>query len=281
LAGTRRVFTAIRLGDQAKLVVKRPRPGYPAAEEAAALRHEFSVLSRLKGTPVSEAYDFIEDPTPALILAIAPGPSVDSIIARGRPDLSHFVSYAVEMTRALAAVHARGFVHRDIKPHHFFIDEATGQARLVDFGLASHQARERQLPVEADEIQGTPAYISPEQTGRTSHSVDQRSDLYSLGVSLYELWTGKRPFESADVLELVHAHIARQPSAPRQHRPGLPATLEDIVLRLLAKNPEERYQTAAGLLADLERARTELLASGSVTPFPLGQHDYDGTLRIP
>lgn len=239
------------------------------------------MLSRLKGAPVAEACDFVENPSPALVLALANGRSVDALLAASLPDLLRGTSWAVEMTRALAGVHARGFVHRDVKPHHFFIDDATGKARLIDFGLATHLARERQLPIEPDEIQGTLAYISPEQTGRTSHSIDQRSDLYSLGVTLYELWTGKRPFESDDALELIHAHIARQPTPPRQHRPELPATLEDIVLRLLAKSPEERYQTAAGLLADLERAHSELASAGQVTPFALGQHDYDGTLRVP
>jgi hypothetical protein len=281
LPGTRRVFAATRAADQARFVVKRARAGYPPAEEAAGLRHEFAVLTRLKGGPVTEAADFVEHPVAALVLAVAPGQSVDALIAEGLPDVARFVSCAVEMTRALVAVHARGFVHRDIKPHHFFIDEATGQARLVDFGLATHLARERQLPVEPDAIQGTLAYISPEQTGRTSHSIDHRSDLYSLGVTLYELWTGKRPFESEDALELIHAHIARRPASPRQHRGGLPATLEEIILRLLAKSPEERYQTAAGLLADLERARAELATSPEITPFTLGQHDCDGTLRVP
>lgn len=245
------------------------------------LRHEFAVLSRLKGAPVTEVCDFIEDPIAALVLAVAPGRSLDALIADGLPDVPRFVSWATAMTRALAAVHACGFVHRDVKPHHFFIDDATGQARLIDFGLATHLARERQLPVEPDEIQGTLGYISPEQTGRTSHSIDQRSDLYSLGVTLYELWTGKPPFDSQDALELIHAHVARQPIPLRQHRPELPTTLEDIVLRLLAKSPDERYQTAAGLLADLERARTELASSGSVIPFSLGEHDYDGRLRVP
>jgi predicted ATPase/HPt (histidine-containing phosphotransfer) domain-containing protein len=281
LAGTGRVFAATRVGDQTRFIVKRPRAGCPPAEEAAALRHEFLVLSRLRGTSVAEALDFIEDPSAALILEVAPGRSVDALIAEGAPDVSRFVSCAVEMTRSLAFVHAGGFVHRDVKPHHFFIDDATGQARLIDFGLATQLAREHQQPVEPDEIQGTLAYISPEQTGRTSHSIDDRSDLYSLGVTLYELWTGKRPFESEDALELIHAHIARRPAALRQHRPELPATLEDIVLRLLAKSPEERYQTAAGLLADLERARTELAHSGQVTAFLLGQHDCDGRLRVP
>jgi predicted ATPase/HPt (histidine-containing phosphotransfer) domain-containing protein/two-component sensor histidine kinase len=282
LAGTRRVFAAIRVSDQARLVVKRPRAGHPLAQETAVLRHEFAVLSRLEGTPVSEAYDLLESPDVALVLAAAPGRSVDALIAESLPDAARFASSAAEMTRTLAAVHARGFVHRDLKPHHFFIDDSgTGQATLIDFGLATHLTRERRQPVEPDEIQGTLAYISPEQTGRTSHSTDYRSDLYSLGVTLYELWTGKRPFESEDALELIHAHIARTPPPLRQHRSGLPRTLEQIVLRLLAKSPDERYQTAAGLLADLERARTELGDSGQVTPFSLGQHDYDGTLRVP
>lgn len=262
-------------------MVKRPRAGFPPAQEAAALRHEFAVLSQLKGTSVVEAHDFIEDPVPGLVLAVAPGRPVNVLLAEGRPDLPRFVAYAVEMTRALAAVHARGFVHRDLKPHHFFIDDASGHAHLIDFGLATQLTRERQLPVAPDEIQGTLAYISPEQTGRTSHTIEHRSDLYSLGVTLYELWTGKLPFESVDALELIHAHLARRPAPPRQHRPELPQALDDIVMRLLAKSPEERYQTAAGLLADLERARSALSESGTVAPFPLGQQDYDGTLRVP
>jgi predicted ATPase/PAS domain-containing protein len=280
VAGRRRIFAARRVGDQARFVVKRPRAGYPPAEEAAVLRHEFAVLSRLKGAPVAEACDFLEDPMAGLVLALAPGRSVDELMAEGLLDVPRFVSCAVEMTRALTAVHARGFVHRDVKPHHFFIDDA-GQARLVDFGLATDLGRERQLRVEPDDIQGTLAYMSPEQTGRTSHSVDHRSDLYSLGVTLYELGTGKRPFESEDALELIHAHIARVPTPPRQHRPELPATLESIMLRLLEKSPEERYQTSAGVLADLERAYADLTRSGSVTPFSLGRDDYDGTLRVP
>lgn len=280
LAGTRRIFAATRVGDEAKFVVKRARVGYPAAEEAAALRHELAVLSQLRGAPVAEAQAFIEDPLVGLVLTIVPGRSVDVLIA-SRPDALRFVTYALEMTRSLAAVHARGIIHRDIKPQHFFIDDATGQARLVDFGLATRLTRERQPLADPDHILGTLAYISPEQTGRTSHSTDQRSDLYSLGVSLYELWTGRRPFVSDDALELIHAHVARQPLPLHQHRAGLPTVLEELVMRLLAKSPEERYQTAAGLLADLERARTELAGSGTVAAFSLGQHDYDGRLRVP
>jgi predicted ATPase/C4-dicarboxylate-specific signal transduction histidine kinase len=281
LSGKRRMYAATRVSDQARFLVKRPRLGYPPAEEAAALRHEYTVLSRLRGAPVTEAQGFIEDPTVGLVLAVAGGRSLDELIAEGPSDVLSFVTRALAMAQALAAVHERGFVHRDVKPHHFFIDDAAGQARLVDFGLATELSRERRAPAEPDEIQGTLAYISPEQTGRTSHSLDQRSDLYSLGVTLYELATGKRPFESEDALELIHAHIARKPAPLRQLRLELPEALEDIVLRLLAKSPGERYQTARGLVADLQRVRTELLDSGRVTPFALGAHDHDGVLRVP
>ncbi len=263
------------------MLVKRPRAGYSLAEESAALRHEFAVLSSLQGAPVAEALDFIEDPLAGLVLSVAAGKSLDEIIAEGLPDVARFVAYAASMTQALGAVHAHHFVHRDVKPHHFFVDETTGQARLVDFGLATQLVKGRQAPSEPDQIQGTLAYISPEQTGRTSQSLDQRSDLYSLGITLYELWTGKRPFESEDALELIHAHVARKPAPLRSLRPGLPLTLEDIVLRLLAKNPDERYQTAAGLLADLERVRAGLAESGAVLPFTLGEQDYDSALRLP
>lgn len=281
LAGTHRVFPATRVGDQARFVIKRPRAGYPPAQEAAVLRHEFAVLSRLQGTQICDVHEFIEAPDAALVLAVAKGRSLSALLAEGLPDVARFIAWAAEIARTLAAVHGRGIVHRDLKPLHFFIDDRTGHATLIDFGLAVHLTRERRLPVEQDGIQGTLAYISPEQTGRTNHSVDHRSDLYSLGVVLYELWTGQRPFEGDDALQLIHAHIARKPVPPRQHRAALPATLEAIILRLLAKSPEDRYQTTAGLLADLERARTEFAESGQVTSFALGQQDYDGTLRVP
>ncbi len=282
LAGTQRVFAATRAHDGAHVLIKRPRGAYPTPEEVAALRHEHAVLSRLSGAPVPAVLEFVDDGTNlGLVLEPAPGRSVESIIAEGPPDVSRCVALALAMSQALAEVHARRFVHRDVKPHHFFVDEESGQCQLIDFGLATQLIRERQVSVQLDQLHGTLAYISPEQTGRTNHSVDRRSDLYSFGVTLYELCTGERPFQSEDALELLHAHIARTPVAPRTHRPELPQVLEDIILRLLAKSPDARYQTAAGLVADLRRVHEELSSSGQVTPFALGQNDHDGELRVP
>lgn len=278
IAGTRRLFAATRIEDGAQLVVKRPRAGRPLAHEVAMLRHEHAVLSRLEGTPTAQAQTFIEEPVLGLVMTRAPGRSLDTIIAAGPCDVRRIFDYAVAMTQALVAIHARGFVHRDIKPQHFFMEGTS--ACLVDFGLATDLARERPGLLELDEISGTLAYVSPEQTGRTNHSVDQRSDLYSFGVTLYELCTGQRPFDTVDALELVHAHVARTPTAPTVHRAELPRSLADIVMRLLAKSPDERYQTAAGLLSDLEQARA-LLGSDVSATFPLGRNDHSGALRVP
>ncbi|MEO8184661.1 MAG: serine/threonine-protein kinase, partial [Deltaproteobacteria bacterium] len=254
LRGTRRVFRAQRKSDGKLVLVKRTRQLYPSPQEVASLRHEFSVLSRVDCGHVARPLELVESGGHiCLVLEQAPGQSLDEILAAGRPELVRFTWLALCVSRALASVHRLGVVHRDIKPQHFFVDEGRGEASLIDFGLATELPRERQLPVEIDRLEGTLAYISPEQTGRTNRSVDRRSDLYSLGVTLYELCTGQLPFDAKDALEVVHAHIARRPVSPRVHRPDLPEVLEGIIQRLLAKVPDDRYQTAAGLVADLER----------------------------
>jgi serine/threonine protein kinase len=187
------------------------------------------------------------------VLEPARGRSLVQSLADGRPDLERFVRLAIAAASALGAVDDRGIIQKDIKPEHFFVDDGEASATLIDFGLATDFQRERREPVQLNRLEGTLAYLSPEQTGRMNRSVDRRSDLYSLGVALYELLTGKLPFESEDLLELVHCHIARSPLAPAVHRADVPEVLSDILLRLLNKAAERRYQTAAGLIADLER----------------------------
>jgi predicted ATPase/HPt (histidine-containing phosphotransfer) domain-containing protein len=264
------------------VVVKRTRRGYPAAEEVAALRHEFALLSRIERAQVARPLELIEaGGDVCLVLEHAPGHSLDENIEGERPDLLRFTQLALSAAKALASVHRLGVVHRDINPRHFFVAEERGETTLIDFGLATELPRERQLPIEVDRLEGTLAYISPEQTGRTNRSVDRRSDLYSLGVTLYELCTGRLPFQSEDALEMIHAHIARKPASPRVHRPDLPEVLESIVLRLLEKVPDNRYQTAAGVAADLEHVHEELSKSGTALPFALGGSDHDGELRVP
>ena len=160
---------------------------------------------------------------------------------------------AIAVAAALTQVHRRGLVHKDIKPANILVNRATGEAKLTGFGIASRLPRERQPPAPPEFIAGTLAYMAPEQTGRMNRSIDARSDLYALGVMLYQMLTGSLPFTAADPMEWVHCHIARKPPPPNERLETVPVAVSAIILKLLAKSAEERYQTAAGLERDLRR----------------------------
>jgi predicted ATPase len=194
-------------------------------------------------------------------------------------NLTRVLHIAVGLAAALAQVHRRGLLHKDIKPSNVLVDHA-GKVWITGFGIASQVPRERQAPVSLEIIAGTLAYMAPEQTGRMNRSTDARSDLYSVGVTLYEIFTGALPFAANDPLGWVHCHIARQPTPPR-NRAAVPDPLSAIVMKLLAKNPEERYRTASGLEADLRLCLEEWQSRGRIDPFPLGAHDRSDQLLIP
>jgi len=181
----------------------------------------------------------------------------------------------------VSVILASGLIHKDLKPANILVDAASGSVRLTGFGIASRLPRERQAPGPPEEIAGTLAYMAPEQTGRMNRSVDSRSDLYACGVVLYEMLTGALPFSAADPMEWIHCHIARQPVPPGERLNGIPASLSAIVMKLLAKSAEDRYQTAAGLEADLRRCQAQWEAHGRIEPFPLGTKDVSDRLLLP
>jgi serine/threonine protein kinase len=150
-----------------------------------------------------------------------------------------------------------GLVHKDIKPANILVNGATGEVRLTGFGIASRLVRERQSPHPPETIAGTLAYMAPEQTGRMNRSIDSRSDLYALGVTFYQMLTGALPFTAADPMEWVHYHLARRPVGPAERLKAIPSAVSAIVMKLLAKRAEDRYQTAAGLESDLRSCHTE------------------------
>src|SRR5712675_2200485 len=181
-----------------------------------------------------------------LVLEDAGGAPLDRLL--GHPlDVSHFLRIAIPLAGALRQLHQRGLIHKDIKPANILVDAASGGVWLTGFGIASRLPRERQAPAPPEVIAGTLAYMAPEQTGRMNRSVDSRSDLYALGVTFYEMLTGQLPFTAADPMEWVHCHIARQPVSPSERIASVPGPLSAIVMKLLAKTAEERYQTAAGV----------------------------------
>jgi PAS domain S-box-containing protein len=215
-----------------------------------------------------------------LVLEDPGGAPLDRLL--GRPlDVSHFLRIAIPLAGALRRVHERDLIHKDIKPANILVDAASGGVWLTGFGIASRLPRERQAAAPPEVIAGTLAYMAPEQTGRMNRSVDSRSDLYALGVTFYEMLTGQLPFTAADPMEWVHCHIARQPMPPNEQGARVPAPLSAIVMKLLAKTAEERYQTAAGVEADLRRCLADLELYGRIDRFPLGEHDGSDRLLIP
>jgi PAS domain S-box-containing protein len=257
-----------------------------AAEEGSfgcveRLEHEYALKAELDADWAARPVALTHyNDRMTLVLEDPGGAPVDRLL--GRPlDVSDFLRIAIPLAGALRRVHERGLIHKDIKPANILVDAASGGVWLTGFGIASRLPREHQAPAPPEVLAGTLAYMAPEQTGRMNRSVDSRSDLYALGVTFYEMLTGQLPFTAADPMEWVHCHIARQPVPPNEQVAGVPGPLSAIVMKLLAKTAEERYQTAAGVEADLRRCLAEWEATGRIDPFLLGAHDVSDRLLIP
>jgi PAS domain S-box-containing protein len=257
-----------------------------AAEETsfgsvARLEHEYALKGELDADWAARPVALMRyKERTTLVLEDPGGAPVDRLL--GRPlDVPQFLRIAIPLVGALRQVHQRGLIHKDIKPANILFDAASGGVWLTGFGIASRLPRERQAPAPPEVIAGTLAYMAPEQTGRINRSVDSRSDLYALGVTFYEMLTGQLPFAAADPMEWVHCHIARQPVPPAERIADVPGPLSAMVMKLLAKTAEERYQTAAGIEADLQRCLAAWESYGGIDRFPLGEHDGSDRLLIP
>src|ERR1700747_3737828 len=233
------------------ILLGAPVSEYPGAAISERLEHEYSLREELDSDWAARPLNLIRrEGRPMLILEDAGGEPLDRIL--GQPmESSRFLRIAVSVATTLGKLHQRGLIHKDIKPANILINSATGAAWLTGFGIASRVPRERRSAEPPEMIAGTLAYMAPEQTGRMNRSIDSRSDLYSLGVTFYEMLTGVLPFIASDPMEWVHCHIARQPVAPNQYAKEIPAALSAIVMKLLKKTAEERYQTAASDARDL------------------------------
>jgi PAS domain S-box-containing protein len=245
------------------------------------LAHEYGLKDELDGRSAVRPLALVREHGRTVLLLEDPG---GEPLARllGQPmETGRFLRFAIGLSAALGQLHERGLVHKDIKPANVLVDCATGQVWLTGFGIASRLPRERQSPAPPELIAGTLAYMSPEQTGRMNRSMDSRSDLYSLGVTLYEMLTGALPFMASDPMEWVHCHIARQPLPPVERVKGLPVTVSAIVSKLLAKTAEERYQTASGVESDLRRCLAQWELQRRIEEFPLCEHDTSDRLLVP
>src|SRR5262249_16529311 len=272
-----------RLDDDGKraVLLVMPAADQPSRSSLDHLTHEYELKNELDGAWAVRPLDFVHDGgRTMLVLDDAGGEPLDRLL--GTPmEGEGFLRLAISIVVALGKLHQRGLVHKDIKPTNILVNGATGDVRLTGFGIASRLARERQSLHPPETIAGTLAYMAPEQTGRMNRSIDSRSALYALGVTFYQMLTGALPFSAAEPMEWVHCHLARQPVAPAERLKDIPGTVSAIVMKLLAKRAEDRYQTAAGLENDLRSCQTEWEALNRIDEFPLGEHDTPDRLLIP
>jgi len=274
-SGTTRV---VRLRPPSGPGVICKEPLGPGAAER--LRHESDILARLAGI---EGVPSLAAGHPGVIaLEDSGGRPLAQALGPGPLQVLSLLALALRLARTLSAVHHRGVLHHNINPAHILLRGAQQLPLLIDFHLATTFSDQPGFPQHRDirDIRGNLSYLAPEQTGRTGHGVDQRADLYSLGATLYELATGRPPFDEQDPLRLIHDHLARLPAAPATLRPGLPDMLSGIILRLLEKDPDRRYQSAEGLAHDLARLLRNVM-QGSSEPFKLGERDFALRLSAP
>jgi predicted ATPase len=293
------VYRAIRDEDNQPVILKVLKEDYPTPEELTRYRQEYEITKNINLEGVIKTYaiekyqntlvivleDFGGDSLKANSPLFRGRGCVDSLQKKGRGCVEEFLHLAIQITDSLGQIHAANIIHKDINPTNIVFNPATNQLKIIDFGLATVLPRETLTLKNPNQLEGTLAYISPEQTGRMNRTLDYRTDLYSLGVTFYELLTGSLPFDTDSSLEIIHCHIAKTPRPVSELKPEVPSILSDIVMKLMSKNVEDRYQSAFGVKADLEKCVGNfgnfLSPSLRSFSFELAQNDFSGKFQIP
>lgn len=275
------VFRAKKDGHTGTCIVKTLKTVEPTREDIVRLKHEFELIRSLSIDGIVRVYDIIESfGGLALVLEDFQAVSLKDYLQK-ELKLDEFLELADHITEILGNLHARHVTHMDIKPGNILYNARDHVLKLTDFGIAAEITRSNEEIYNPAVIEGTLVYISPEQTGRMNCPVDYRTDLYSLGVTFYEMLLRRVPFVSSDPMEVIHAHIAKRPVAPSFINPGIPGAVSDIIMKLLAKTPEERYQNGFGVMADIRECRRRLQNTGKIEPFVLGQKDISLKFSVP
>ena len=277
------VYRGERIKDGQAVILKLLNKEYPSSEEINRFRHEYDIL---KGLDIKGVIKVIalesHDNLPVLVMEDTKGSrSLKQIIDQDAFSLKNFLKTSIQIVEALGRIHEQRIIHKDIKPHNIILCRKTGEIKVIDFGLATRLTDESQAIISADALQVTLAYVSPEQTGRMNRSIDYRTDFYSLGITFYEMLAGTLPFKADDPMGWVHAHIAKTSEPLYKKKLDIPKAISDIVTKLIAKNAEDRYQSAYGLKYDLQKCLKQLQESGKIEKFTVGQQDIPWQLRIP
>ena len=264
------------LGGQ-PVVLKRLNRQYPLPIDLADYQQEYNILQQIKSDWVIKGYN-LDAQQHALILVLEDvgGQSLRQLYRGQALSLEQFLEIAIAITQGLGHIHAADVIHKDINPGNIVFNSDTRQLRIIDFGLSSQMRQEATMLQHPSTLEGTLTYLSPEQTGRINRLIDYRTDIYSLGVTFYELLTGRLPFTTSDPMALVHSHLAKMPPDLMELRPDLPDFLAAMVTIMMAKSAEGRYQSAWGIQADLER-----LQGQHPIEIPIAQDDYPFQFRLP
>ena len=275
------VYRGILKSNQQPLILKLLKEDYPTPAELYRYQQEYEITRRLNLEETIKAYELRKyENTQVMLLEDFGGESLKILLERRTFSVLEFLHLAIQITDALGKVHQNNVIHKDINPSNIVLNPQTGQLKIIDFGLSTILSQENPTLKSPNVLEGTLAYMSPEQTGRMNRVLDYRTDFYSLGVTFYELLTNQLPFESVDALELVHCHIAKQPTPPHEINPEIPLPVSEIVMKLMAKIAEDRYQSTWGIKADLETC-IERYKTGEIKAFSLGYQDIYPQLQLP
>jgi len=276
------VYRAIRETDSQRVILKFLKQDYPTPAELTRYKQEYELTRTLNQEGVVKVYGLEKyQNTFVIFFEDFGGESLKKLRENHQLNLGDFLSIAIKISTSLGQIHVANIIHKDINPANIVFNPQTQQLKIIDFGISTRLTRENPTIKNPNVLEGTLPYISPEQTGRMNRILDYRTDFYSLGVTFYELLTGKLPFETDDDLELVHCHIAKQPLLPSEINPLITPVLDNIVLKLIAKNAEDRYQSAWGLKADLEICLQQLQSTGNIEDFTLATQDISDKFQIP
>ncbi|WP_330220748.1 trifunctional serine/threonine-protein kinase/ATP-binding protein/sensor histidine kinase [[Phormidium ambiguum] IAM M-71] len=282
--GTRTLIErGFRKSDRLPVIIKSLKSEFPTVEEISRLKHEYKINSCLFHVEgIVKTYGLLKYKNSfALILEDFEGKSLKHLLADRHLPVIDFLSIAIKLAQALGKLHENQIIHKDIKSGNIIINPNTSEVKITDFSISTRLTRETNQISNPSLLEGTLAYMSPEQTGRMNRSIDYRTDFYSLGITFYEMLTGQLAFNAIDPLELIHCHIALKPVPPHELNSEIPEAISSIVMKLLQKNAEDRYQSAFGLKADLETCLTELQNTGKIENFTPGQLDQFGKFLIP
>ncbi|MCP4044822.1 MAG: protein kinase, partial [Gammaproteobacteria bacterium] len=274
-----RVYRAVQIHDHAPVILKMLKPENPTPEALSRFQREYEITGSFHEDGIIGIYGLEKHHNTLIIIEEDIGAeSLGMWMKRRRLTLEECLSLAVRIADSIEQIHAADVIHKDLNPSNIVWNPKTDQVKIIDFGIATPLTTES--PGIRQILEGTLPYLSPEQTGRMNRLLDYRTDFYSLGITLYEMFTGSLPFDTRDAMEMVHCHLARPVTPPHHLNTNTPEAVSRIVMKLLAKTAEERYQSAHGLKIDLSRCLDQLRSTGTIEPFPLGQQDFTQNLRI-